>query len=262
MIVLEKSNSCAHRDYASTASVEVRVFSDRVEVWNPGELSPGKTVAWLFDEHESMPFNPLIAAAFYQARYIEHVGSGIEDVEVACAEAGLPQTTVDVRNRTIVHTIWRKTTKKTGKTSKKTSKKTIKKTGQVFLLPDGLSDAARKIAETMLSNPWISARGAAEMLGLTQQGGGSITWQGSRPYSTMKAGIKVVAGCSAPSRKESGVQNEAASLYRCRRREDARVPRGGQGLDFGRDWHASNFSISVVLRRRRSHERSGSGSQA
>ena len=144
----------------------------------PGELPPGKTVAWLFDEHESMPFNPLIAAAFYQARYIEHVGSGIEDIEVACAEAGLPQTTVDVRNRTIVHTIWRKTTKETGKTSKKTtkeneatSKKTIKKTRQVFLLPDGLSDAARKIAETMLSNPWISARGAAEMLGLTQQGG-------------------------------------------------------------------------------------------
>ena len=113
----------------------MRVFSDRVEVWNPGELPPGKTVAWLFDEHESMPFNPLIASAFYQARYIEHVGSGIEDVEVACAEAGLPQTTVDVRNRTIVHTIWRKTTKETGKTSKKTtkevkatSKKTSKKT--------------------------------------------------------------------------------------------------------------------------------------
>ena len=48
---------------------------------------------------------PLIAAAFYQARYIEHVGSGIEDVEVACAEAGLPQTTVDVRNRTIIHNL-------------------------------------------------------------------------------------------------------------------------------------------------------------
>ena len=77
----------------------------------------------------------------------------------------MPQATVDVRNRTIVHIIWRRTTKETGKTSKKT----IKKTGQVFLLPDGLSDAARKIAETMLSNLWISARGAAEMLGLTQQ---------------------------------------------------------------------------------------------
>lgn len=55
-------NAICHRDYASTASVEVRVFSDRVEVWNPGELPPGKTVAWLFDEHESMPFNPWISA--------------------------------------------------------------------------------------------------------------------------------------------------------------------------------------------------------
>ena len=116
---------------------------------------------------------------------------GIEDVEAACAEAGLPRTTIEVRNRTIVHTIWRKTTKEAGKTSKKTtkeneattketgktskkkvetSKKTSKKTGQIFLLPDGLSDAARKIAETMLSNPHMSAKGAAELLGLTQQG--------------------------------------------------------------------------------------------
>ena len=73
-----------------------------------------------------------------------------------------PRTRKGVRNRTIVHAIWRKTTKENEATSKKT--------GQVFLLPDGLSDAARKIAETMLSNPWISARGAAEMPGLTQQG--------------------------------------------------------------------------------------------
>ena len=61
-------------------------------------------------------------AALYQSRYIEHAGSGIEDVEAACAEAGLPRTTIEVRNRTIVHTIWRKTTKETGKTSKKTTK--------------------------------------------------------------------------------------------------------------------------------------------
>ena len=170
-------NAVAHRDYASNASVEVRVFSNRIEVWNPGELPPGKTVDWLFEEHESMPFNPLIASAFYQARYIEHVGSGIEDIESACEEAGLPRTTIEVRNRTIVHTIWRKTTKEAGNTSKKTtkevkatSKKTSKKKELVFLLPEGLSDAARKIAETMLANPWISARGAAEILGLTQQG--------------------------------------------------------------------------------------------
>jgi len=33
-------NAVAHRDYASNASVQVMLFSDRLEVWNPGELPP------------------------------------------------------------------------------------------------------------------------------------------------------------------------------------------------------------------------------
>jgi predicted HTH transcriptional regulator len=31
-------NDVAHRDYASAAAVQVSVFADRLEVWNPGEL--------------------------------------------------------------------------------------------------------------------------------------------------------------------------------------------------------------------------------
>ena len=31
-------NAIAHRDYHSHASVEVRLFADRLEVWNPGAL--------------------------------------------------------------------------------------------------------------------------------------------------------------------------------------------------------------------------------
>ncbi len=158
MIVLEKSNSCAHRDYASTASVEVRVFSDCVEVWNPGELPPGKTVAWLFDEHESMPFNPLIAAAFYQARYIEHVGSGIEDVEVACAEAGLPRTTIEVRNRTLVHTVWRKTTKETIDTTKERALATKEIPPSLMDLLEGFSDVVQAIFRFFWSHREHSAR--------------------------------------------------------------------------------------------------------
>ena len=34
-------NAVAHRDYFSKASVEVRLFSDRLEVWNPGEMPEG-----------------------------------------------------------------------------------------------------------------------------------------------------------------------------------------------------------------------------
>ena len=164
------------------------MFSNRIEVWNPGELPPGKTVDWLFDEHESMPYNPLIAAVLYQARYIEHVGLEIEDVEAACAEAGLPRTTIEVRNRTIVHTIWRKTTKETGKTSKKTTKEneattkeTIDTTKERALatkeippslmeLLEGFSDVAQAIFRFFWSHREHSAEFAAKEFGLTPDG--------------------------------------------------------------------------------------------
>ena len=33
-------NAITHRDYTSNASVQVMLFADRLEVWNPGELPP------------------------------------------------------------------------------------------------------------------------------------------------------------------------------------------------------------------------------
>ena len=37
-------NAVAHRDYADNASVQVMLFADRLEVWNPGELPPTLTI--------------------------------------------------------------------------------------------------------------------------------------------------------------------------------------------------------------------------
>ena len=127
-------------------------------------------------------------AVLYQSRYIEHAGSGIEDVEAACAEAGLPRTTIEVRNRTIVHTIWRKTTKETGKTSKKatkeneaTTKETIDTTKERALatkeippllmeLLEGFSDVAQAIFRFFWSHREHSAGFAAKEFGLTPDG--------------------------------------------------------------------------------------------
>ena len=160
--------------------MKYRIFISSVQ----RELPPGKTVDWLFDEHESMPFNPLIAAAFYQARYIEHVGSGIEDVEAACAEAGLPQTTIDVRNRTVVHTIWRKTTKEMGVDTKEngvTTREMVGTTKEIDLatkeIPssmlaalDDFSDATQAIFRFFWIHREHSAESAAKTFGLTPDG--------------------------------------------------------------------------------------------
>ena len=83
-------NAVAHRDYASTASVQVMLFSDRLEVWNPGELPPPLTVEKLRLPHASLPRNPLLADPLFLTRYVEKAGSGILDMISRCREADLP----------------------------------------------------------------------------------------------------------------------------------------------------------------------------
>ena len=69
-------NAVAHRDYTSGASVQVSVFADRVEVWNPGELLPPLTPESLRKPHRSVLRNPHIAEVLFLAHYIEKYGTG------------------------------------------------------------------------------------------------------------------------------------------------------------------------------------------
>lgn len=69
-------NAMAHRDYASGAAVQVSVFADRVEVWNPGELLPPLTPESLRHPHRSVARNHRICEALFLAGYIEKYGTG------------------------------------------------------------------------------------------------------------------------------------------------------------------------------------------
>ena len=91
-------NAVAHRDYTSSGSVQVMLFADRLEVWNPGTLTPSLTLAQLREPHGSVPANPLLAEALYLARYIERMGTGTRDMIRLCREAGLPEPEFDVRD--------------------------------------------------------------------------------------------------------------------------------------------------------------------
>jgi ATP-dependent DNA helicase RecG len=85
------ANAIAHRDYRSSSKVQIRIFDDRIELWNPGRLPEGWTVETLKGKHESIPFNPLIARAFFWIRYIEEVGTGTNKILEWCREWGLPE---------------------------------------------------------------------------------------------------------------------------------------------------------------------------
>jgi ATP-dependent DNA helicase RecG len=100
-------NAVAHRDYHSHASVEIRLFADRLEVWNPGALPGTLTLESLRVDHPSLPGNPLIAESLYLARYIEKAGSGIQMMIEQCREAGLLEPDFEQRQGSFVITIWR-----------------------------------------------------------------------------------------------------------------------------------------------------------
>lgn len=100
-------NAVAHRDYASAAAVQVSVFADRVEVWNPGELPPELTPARLREPHASIARNARICEALFLARYIEKYGTGTVMMIRECSESGLPEPEFEQRGGEFVVTLWR-----------------------------------------------------------------------------------------------------------------------------------------------------------
>ena len=63
-------NSVVHKDY-SGAAIQMKVYADRILLWNEGNLPEGFTMDDLLGEHSSRPRNKNIANAFYRAGFIE-----------------------------------------------------------------------------------------------------------------------------------------------------------------------------------------------
>ena len=100
-------NALVHRDYASRAAVQVYVFADRVEVWNPGELPPSLTPEKLRQQHPSLPGNPLVAESMFLAHYIEKAGTGTLDVIEGCRESHLPEPEFQQDGDHFIIRLWR-----------------------------------------------------------------------------------------------------------------------------------------------------------
>lgn len=80
-------NALAHRDYRSTANVQVYIFKDRVEIVSPGGLPAGMTEADL--GKKSIPRNPLLFGMLYRMEAVEHIGSGIKRIRQICENYGI-----------------------------------------------------------------------------------------------------------------------------------------------------------------------------
>lgn len=82
-------NAVCHRDYRLRGRrIEIRKFSDRLEIISPGGLPGFITLDNIVDEHFSR--NPRLVAGLYQWGYIEELGLGVDRMIEEMAQAGHP----------------------------------------------------------------------------------------------------------------------------------------------------------------------------
>lgn len=83
------ANAIIHRDYKIIETyTQIRIFSDRLEIINPGSLPPGVTVDNIKEAQFSR--NSMIAARLKDLRYLEEYGRGVDIVFRKMLERKLP----------------------------------------------------------------------------------------------------------------------------------------------------------------------------
>ena len=82
------TNSFCHRDFRSSQNNEIAIYSDRLEIYNPGHFPDGLTPEdFIRGDGRSVKRNPNIAQMMYYCKDIESFGTGLQRIVRACEEA-------------------------------------------------------------------------------------------------------------------------------------------------------------------------------
>ena len=86
-------NAIIHSDYSSGVPIQIRVYDQKLIIYNQARIPMLWVQEGALDKHGSKAINPLVAKAFYRAGYVESWGRGIKRIADACREYGAaPQT--------------------------------------------------------------------------------------------------------------------------------------------------------------------------
>ena len=77
-------NAVIHKDYGTGIPIQISIYEHQIVIWNSGHLPEHWKLENLLGKHPSLPYNPLLAGAFFRAGYIESWGRGIEKIHREC----------------------------------------------------------------------------------------------------------------------------------------------------------------------------------
>lgn len=79
-------NALIHRNYMG-AQTQIRVYDDKISIWNEGGLPEGMNLEALKRPHSSKPGNPIIADVCFKGGLIDAWGSGTIKIIDTCKQA-------------------------------------------------------------------------------------------------------------------------------------------------------------------------------
>ncbi len=104
-------NAVAHRDYFSADSIQIRIFSNRIEFINPGKTLEGIDIKNM-DTGISIKRNPLVYQLMHDMGYMEGMATGIPMIKREMKAAGMPEPEYSIVGSFLVLTLYNKLGKK------------------------------------------------------------------------------------------------------------------------------------------------------
>jgi ATP-dependent DNA helicase RecG len=99
-------NALVHRNYMGSF-IQLRVYDDKINIWNDGGLPEGISLKSLKHTHSSKPRNPLIADVCFKGGLIDTWGRGTIKIIETCKEAGLPEPALTERDGGFLVTLFK-----------------------------------------------------------------------------------------------------------------------------------------------------------
>ena len=152
-------NALVHRTYMG-AMVQIRVYDNKLTIWNEGNLPEGMTIESLKGHHVSRPRNPLIADVCFKAGFIDSWGRGTIKIFEACEEAGLPEPEISSLDGGILVTLYKELVVNNG--------------GQIGGQMGGqiggqiLTDRQKEVLSLIIQNNKITRKELADKLGIAE----------------------------------------------------------------------------------------------
>ena len=165
-------NAIVHKAYESLTPIQISVFDDRLEIFNCGYLPEDWNIDKLLGKHNSRPYNPDIANAFFRAGEIEAWGRGIERIISTCKNAGVPKPSIKYTNGELLITFhFSKEYRNVVSNSQGSIAENIveNKNSIVENIVEKLPENQSRIVRIILANPSVTTKEIADNLSIAQR---------------------------------------------------------------------------------------------